>query len=286
MPSEVHHRGRKVVGKLVKIRCKKCSATIVVNGNELAAGGGAGGDAGQAVDWAQGAGESWTVNVADGDQRTMTAQEIADAFRQGVIVDETYCWRDGMADWLPLREIEPLWSLANAGPRPSLDFEDHGAPASMRPPAAEQPSPAAPLFGATEPAGGGYGGASAFGATEPVAAARRTGGRAQGADLFAGGAEDDGVMTSAAAGMPAGGGGLEGVGEVKLTGARNENSVLFSLSALTNDPKKAPEPEPKAVMGGASAGTTEGRASSTSASSRSRSDKDGRDRRRAASTTS
>src|ERR1700689_285318 len=93
----------KVLGKIVKIRCKKCGATIVINGNEsgstsqpntVAADG-------QAFDYAGGGGaaDHWTVNVADGDQRTMPLDEIAAAYRSGVVTDETYCWKDGMADW-------------------------------------------------------------------------------------------------------------------------------------------------------------------------------------------
>ena len=70
----------KVQGKIVKIRCKKCGATIVVNGNDPSAA------AGQAAEPArfdyagQGAGDQWTVNVADGDQRTLTDPEIVDAY--------------------------------------------------------------------------------------------------------------------------------------------------------------------------------------------------------------
>src|SRR5438552_18547736 len=63
----------KVLGKVVKIRCKKCSATIVINGNETR-------PAEDNVDtnvfdYAGQSNEQWTVNVADGDQRTMTPQE-------------------------------------------------------------------------------------------------------------------------------------------------------------------------------------------------------------------
>src|ERR1700752_2542716 len=101
----------KVLGKVVKIRCKKCGATIVVNGNDpAAASSGAGAGAAPAYDYAQqgAGGEPWTVNVADGDQRTMTDQEVTDAYHAGVVTDETFCWKDGMTDWLPLREIEQL----------------------------------------------------------------------------------------------------------------------------------------------------------------------------------
>ena len=43
----------KVLGKIVKIRCKKCGATIVVNGNDpSASAGGAGFEAPSAFDYA------------------------------------------------------------------------------------------------------------------------------------------------------------------------------------------------------------------------------------------
>src|SRR5271169_1351768 len=83
----------KVLGKIVKIRCKKCGATIVVNGNDPSAS--AGGAAPQAFDYAgqENQGEPWTVNIADGDQRTMTNNEIVDGYRAGYVTDETFCWK-------------------------------------------------------------------------------------------------------------------------------------------------------------------------------------------------
>jgi len=247
----------KVLGKVVKIRCKKCGATIVVNGNDPAAmGGGAGAQAAPAYDYAQqgAGGDQWTVNVADGDQRTMTDQEVADAYHAGAVTDETFCWKDGMNDWLPLREIEPLYvacTSTRAMPPPqAMPASRHsdmptriqdtgglaygGAPAHA--PAAYAPQMAAPPMVDAGNGGGMYADAS------PVAA-RRVGARAANADLFSGaaqaGSEED-VLTSAPAGMP-----QVHHEEQKLTGARNENSVLFSLNALTS---KGPGPGGGAPM--------------------------------------
>jgi predicted Zn finger-like uncharacterized protein len=246
----------KVLGKVVKIRCKKCSSTIVINGNEHRAE--EEGAETNVFDYAKQGNEQWTVNVADGDQRTLTVAEIANEYRSGVINDETYCWKDGMADWLPLREIDTVFAAVKAGPR--MADEVSVMPQSVPPPGGGGLS--APLF-----AGGGGGGAAAdspFAATDgrahtngngnggalfaasaaeqhAPAAARRAGGRAQGADLFGNvekaGGEDD-VMTSAATGMAAGA--ATQTHEEKLTGQRNENSVLFSLSALTDKKSDAP----------------------------------------------
>lgn len=234
----------KVVGKVVKIRCKKCSATIVINGNEQVA---AEDNADTHVfDYAAHSNDQWTVNVADGDQRTMSVQEIVTEYRAGVINDETYCWKDGMADWLPLREIEQLYGAVKVGGARQGSAEDISVP--------PQSAPAAPLFAASEVAAAvdspfagtthtnGNGAGALFGATEAQAqpaAARRGGGRGQGADLFGNvekaGGEDD-VMTSAAKASTAPA--ATGLGEQKLTGQRNESSVLFSLSALTSEAKK------------------------------------------------
>ena len=111
----------KVLGKIVKIRCKKCGATIVINGNEKTSTQAYDtGAAQQPFDYAsQQGGEQWTVNVADGDQRTHDAARDRRRVPSGIVNDETYCWKDGMADWLPLREIPEIsGSLAGGGAAP------------------------------------------------------------------------------------------------------------------------------------------------------------------------
>jgi predicted Zn finger-like uncharacterized protein len=236
----------KVLGRVVKIRCKKCGSTIVINGNEAAdtalsppddatavARGGSGG----AFDYSAPQGDEWTVNVAEGDQRTMRLAEIVAEYKSGVVNDETYCWKDGMNDWLPLREIPALASACVGTPAAPSRFASQ-APTAVT----ASPSPA---FAAA--AGGGYGSsassngngsAGVFAQPSSNTTARRTGGRgAPGADLFgnvadAGGEND--VMTSAPQGTPE----AHDNGEAKLTGQRNENSVLFSLSALTSNAPK------------------------------------------------
>src|SRR5580698_10150398 len=101
----------KVPGKIVKIRCKKCSATIVVNGSDPSGAPSYG--ASDTAGTGAGQDEGWTVNVGDGDQRTMTDGEIVAAYQAGVIGVETFCWKDGMSDWLPLREIETLFEACS-----------------------------------------------------------------------------------------------------------------------------------------------------------------------------
>ena len=247
----------KVLGKVVKIRCKKCSSTIVINGNEQRPQAEDAADT-HVFDYANQSNEQWTVNVADGDQRTMTVAEIANEYRNGVINDETYCWKDGMADWLPLREIEQIYGSVKLGAGGGARVPDEVSlpPQSAPPPAAAAPLFAAPAASAVDSpfaapahtngngAGALFGGAAGAAVEQHApAAARRAGGRAQGADLFGNvekaGGEDD-VMTSAASGGMGGGAATAPAHEEKLTGQRNENSVLFSLAALTEKPKETP----------------------------------------------
>ena len=237
----------KVLGKVVKIRCKKCSATIVINGNETRS---AAEDHDTNVfDYASQSNEQWTVNVADGDQRTLASHEIVAEYRAGAVNDETYCWKDGMGDWLPLREIEPLYRAVKLSPRPSFADDEISIPPQSIPnpplsgggaplfasPAAELPALDSSPFAGGAPLSGGnlFGGGGLDQVQTAPAAARRGGGRGQGADLFgnvsSAGAEED-VMTSAANAAIAASTTAE---DAKLTGQRNENSVLFSLSALT-----------------------------------------------------
>jgi predicted Zn finger-like uncharacterized protein len=234
----------KVLGKIVKIRCKKCGATIVVNGNDPNA---TAGGASSLPDPPGGLGaeEGWMVNVADGDQRTMSVTDIVDAYRGAVITDDTFCWKDGMSDWLPLVEIAELATACGAGksaPQPAAPAPkiQSVAPLAAAAPVAATPLAAAPRAAAASPGNGSGPGLAPT--ASPLAARRAGGGRAGASDLFGGvaqaGGEDD-VLTSAPAGMP------EPRDDAhKMTGERNENSVLFSLSALTAPagPKKPQAP--------------------------------------------
>lgn len=236
----------KVVGKVVKIRCKKCGATIVINGAEASAGEDASAG-GEVFDYAAGAGDQWTVNVAEGDQRTMSTQEIVAEYQSGVVSAETYCWKDGMDGWLPLRDIDQLHRAVSS---PSVH------PVAINTGGEFAPQPAAPLFG-----GGSSQPASLFGdssaSTSPApAAARRDRGRNAGADLFGGaaqaGGEEDRLAAAASRDEP------------KLTGQRNESSVLFSLSALTKEAEKpSAKPENKTTAQGDGSGLIDIRALSS-----------------------
>jgi predicted Zn finger-like uncharacterized protein len=225
----------KVLGKVVKIRCKKCGATIFVNGNDGTTSTGTDADHEPLSRYrAESPPAEWTVNVADGDQRTMTDDEVVAAFRASTIGAETFFWKDGMPDWVPLREIGDLFRSCTAAPQASGSSQASAAPLAARGPSAWQEPPVA----TSNNGSGGF----------PAApAARRAGGRAAGVDLFGGVAQAGGeadVLTSAPAKIP-----QAHEAQQKPTGARNESSVLFSLSAMTSKPSTDPPPRGEEASG-------------------------------------
>ncbi len=229
----------KVNDRLAKIRCRKCGATIVIDGkvspaNVYAA-------AGEAPDVSTGSAveqdansPSYSVDFGEGDQRNMTVGEIVAAYNSGQVNVETYLWADGFADWKALGEVDEvvdaLHSATNALSAPAP------APAALRS-APKQSATATPSPWAAPAA------AASRAAARPARAA---------ADLFGGidqaGSEDE-VMTSA----PEHGGGQAAPppGAGSSTGARNESSVLFSLSALTSasSPMAAQRPSSRPISG-------------------------------------
>ena len=239
----------KVVGKVVKIRCKKCGSTIVINGAEGHAQGDDSSAGGEVFDYAAGAADQWTVNVAEGDQRTMSTQEIVNEFRTGVVTAETYCWKDGMDGWLPLRDIDQLHRAVGS---PSVHPIATATGGEFAPVVA-----AAPLFGSGS--NGANGGLFGDNGGSAPAAARRERTRNAGADLFGGvaqaGSENDRMVAASAA-----------KDEPKLTGQRNESSVLFSLSSLTKENEKNGKPENKTTAQGDASGLIDIRALSSASS--------------------
>src|SRR5689334_20759818 len=111
----------KVTGRTVKIKCKKCGATIVVNADQ----GAAAAPAAQAYEQ-QPAGDDdgmmatrvaneaaaipsinaaeWTVSINDQEQQ-MSQLQIAEEIQRGTVNGDTYVWRDGMGDWMSVSQV-------------------------------------------------------------------------------------------------------------------------------------------------------------------------------------
>ncbi len=245
----------KVVGKIVKIRCKKCNATIVVNGNEA----GAAADEGATALYQGSQDDVWTVNVAEGDQRTMSTAEVIDAHRAGVVNDETYLWKDGMDDWLPIREVDAFTGSLAAS---EIGGGDFGGLADLGYDEPNDERTLAAPAGVINAAIAAMGNPSPLGPSAPApaagtpAAARRAGGRGAGGDLFGSAASagaEDGVLTSAGAAKdPLADAASSSAADDKLTGQRNENSVLFSLGSLTGGSSPKPVENKTTAEGDAS----------------------------------
>jgi predicted Zn finger-like uncharacterized protein len=215
----------KVRGRRVKVRCKGCSEPIIVDGyseqpEEAAAGADYGAAAGADHGAAAGA-DAWNVNLSDTDQRSMTTNEIVDAWNAGQIPADAFVWKEGMGDWVPLASAPELAAYLSA--------PQHSAPV--------QPEP--------DPGGAfAFPGASAGGAAARVESNRGA------VDIFGAqalaGSETDLSSSPAQPGEGA-------YDDQKPTGARNENSVLFSLDALKAgigpaDAKPAPGPRKPGTM--------------------------------------
>jgi predicted Zn finger-like uncharacterized protein len=250
----------KVQGKIVKIRCRKCGATIVAQGN----GGGTNGTAsrGPTPPAVGGDDVQWHVNLGgESDPRTMTLRELIDGYNTGTITQETFIWTDGMDDWKPLSEVDAVVAALHADAA-SAD----AAPASvaMPEPAAPEPAFQASAPAASESVQPPYEAPTAIAAfgmqaqaeapVEPKRAAVKREARSR--DLFASRVANEDVQTSAPAAphlmSSAGGGGgaAASADPGKLTGERNENSVLFSLAVLTKEQGGADEkPAPAKNVG-------------------------------------
>lgn len=260
----------KVRGKKVRITCKHCGTNIVVDGTvadasaeaspkpaaqpAAASAAKAGAESKPAQVKSAGAATEpmFIVGFADDRQETHTIARIVELYSTGKIDDETLVWKDGMADWLSPFDVPELAAAIrakNVAPRPQaptvpafVPTEEDDATLVVKSPlddpevaaaiAASAPS-VAPAAAAPQPA---------IEAPKPIqeeptfampAAARRLEKRGGSVDLFGkvaeAGSEGDVSLDL---------GSSDERGQ-KLTGARNESSVLFSLDALTKAEAKA-----------------------------------------------
>jgi predicted Zn finger-like uncharacterized protein len=253
----------KVAGKVFKIRCKKCSNTIVVRG-----------DAPEHDDeeatrvFDHGAEAVWHV-VVDGQQQGAYAPiQIAGLLSTARIDWDAYVWKEGFDGWLPLRQVDELVQ-AIGGEGPPAESGEASSEGAAQEPAAESPAeaPAAeddPFASAGgEFSGGGEAEAAAAAPSQDLfgAAAADPFGGAAAASPF--GESNDDVVSSPA---PAASSPKVSEGQA-MTGARNENSVLFSLSNLqalaspgggSSTPSAASISRPQQQQAGAAQGDASG----------------------------
>ena len=209
----------KVQGKVFKIRCKKCSNIIVVRGGAGAAepapvpqekdtrvydygyDGGAGDQAPAADD------AVWHLVVNQDQVGPMTVAEVQQRFASGEVDGETFTWREGFADWLPLAQVDVFSALVASGSTTSASAGGGGAAA----------------IGAMFGSGNDDGGTSRSDPGDLFASAS-SGGASRHED------DDGGDLFGAKPAAASSGGGA--AANAKMRGERNENSVLFSLNNL------------------------------------------------------
>jgi predicted Zn finger-like uncharacterized protein len=201
----------KVAGKIFKIRCKKCSSVLEVRGDQT----GAHPFGGAASTQDPGGEPAWYI-VVDGEQQgPLRPIEISQLFAKGRVGLDSYVWMEGFDDWKAAGDVPELTQL---------------------------------FGGATAQAKGAKDDTSSFGTggdlfsdsngREPTSEIDTS------SNMFAGfdesptptGAEDSPlVAASQDSSVSAGGFGGGAVGAAtpqRMTGQRNENSVLFSLTNL------------------------------------------------------
>lgn len=212
----------KVQGKAFKIRCKKCNHIIVVKSG-VAESAPAAAPAPAAEAQAAAAPvetqAAWHI-VVEGEQvGPLSESDIKGRLSRSEISGDTLVWKEGFADWVKLSTVAEFADAAGSATNQEPSEQAAATPMPHSAPAQEPPvaAPIADLFAAAAPS-----------PSSPQA------------DIFA-------AASSAPAEMPAaspfafGGATAEahqsesantGNGAAHLTGQRNENSVLFSLSNL------------------------------------------------------
>ncbi len=194
----------KVVGKVFKVTCKKCSVTMKVDGTAVGEGSeivysqGVDSDAG-----AENPNAIWYLVVSGEQTGPMTAEEVEGYVTSGVVDADSYIWRDGLDDWIPLVECEEFNGLlASPTPLPSYETEE---------PAGSQAEETQPESGGTDFFAGLAASAPAANEPEPIDEGIFGG-------VASGGADEPDIASSPSAG-------------------RGDDSVLFSLSDLAAGPK-------------------------------------------------
>ncbi len=227
----------KVQGKAFKIRCKKCNHIIVVKSGaaESPAAAPAPAPEPQPAPPAAEPQGVWHI-VVEGEQvGPLGEDDIKGRLSRGEINGETLVWKEGFADWVKLSTVPEL--ADGAGARP-----EHSKPGSAESAVTPQPVRVTPVSHPRStplkemPAAAHTPVADVFGAPATVVSGAQ-------ADLFAASAPTPAAAQSPTAPSPFSFGGPDpaapasasptpGNGAAHLTGQRNENSVLFSLSNL------------------------------------------------------
>lgn len=209
----------KVAGKIFKIRCKKCSSVLEVRGDQTGA---------HALDGQSASAPApdggWYI-VVDGEQRgPLPPIELSQLFAKGSVGLDSYVWKEGFDDWKVASDVPELVTLlggvGSGHKNETSKIETEGSTPL---------GAGGDLFGdnGREPTGevdthqGIFG--DADDAETPEAEAPLAAASPEPAS------EPEPAATGGLAGLAGGG---AAAAPARMTGQRNENSVLFSLSNL------------------------------------------------------
>jgi predicted Zn finger-like uncharacterized protein len=209
----------KVAGKIFKIRCKKCSSVLEVRGDQTGAH--PFGDADSPQD--PGGEPAWYI-VVEGEQKgPLRPIELSQLFAKGSVGLDSYVWKEGFDDWKAAGDVPDLAQVfggataqAKRAPAATDDTSSFGtggdlfSDANGREPTSEIDTSSNMFAGFDEsptPTGSD---------DSPLAAA----------------SHDSGASGATGGGMGFGGGAVGASTPQRMTGQRNENSVLFSLTNL------------------------------------------------------
>jgi predicted Zn finger-like uncharacterized protein len=224
----------KVAGKIFKIRCKKCSEVLEVRGDQTGAHPFA--DGGSAADTSNEA--TWYI-VVDGEQKgPLPPVELSKLFAKGSVGLDSYVWKEGFGDWKVASDVPELKQIFGGASAPSADEQRSEDTSAI-----------------------GTGGDLFSGGREPTSeidtessmvtgfddAPTPTTTETEEAPLAAAAAVSETATTLTGGASPGlGGAGVAAASPQRMTGQRNENSVLFSLSNLQALASRGGGAEPQA----------------------------------------
>jgi predicted Zn finger-like uncharacterized protein len=233
----------KVAGKIFKIRCKKCSSVLEVRGDRT----GAHPFEGASAPQDRGGDATWYI-VVDGEQKgPLPPIELSRMFAKGSVGLDSYVWKEGFDDWKVAGDVTELAQVFGGAAAEAAGASGAADDTSAFPTGRD-------LFdgggreptGEVEPSG-------MFGSFDE----HPTPTEAEDAPLAA--APSNPSPASGAIGQGAGAMGGAAAPQ-RMTGQRNENSVLFSLSNLqqlasrgsvpagpASEPAPAAQPAPQAA---------------------------------------
>jgi len=127
----------KILGRILKVRCKSCGAVIVVRDPALVA---------QAARSPSATEAEWFVAIRGRQHGPMSLAALVTLAQDETVGQDNYAWRPGMEEWLKVRHIDELNQLLSVAAAPPIP-----AAAEPEPPEPEPPAPVSDPVAAPAP---------------------------------------------------------------------------------------------------------------------------------------